>query len=149
MKISTRGQYGVRAMVELALNYGRGPMSLKDIAERQGLSEHYLEQLLGALRKAGLVSSVRGAYGGYELNKSPEDILVGDIVRVLEGPIAPVECVSDTREQVCSRIDSCVTHLLWEMLKDAIEDVLDSVTLKDLCVKAKEMQSQNNYMYYI
>lgn len=149
MKVSTRGQYGVRAMIELALNYGQGPMPLKTIAEKQELSEHYLEQLLGALRKAGLVSSVRGAYGGYELNKSPEDILVGDIVRVLEGPIAPVECVAETTEQVCSRIDCCATHLLWDRLREAIENVLDSVTLEDLCDKAREMQPHNDYMYYI
>lgn len=149
MKISTRGQYGVRAMVELALNYGKGPMPLKTIAQNQELSEHYLEQLLGALRKAGLVSSVRGAYGGYELNRSPKDILVGDIVRVLEGPIAPVDCVDETNEQVCSRIDCCATHLLWERLREAIENVLDSVTLQDLCDKAREMQSHDGYMYYI
>ncbi len=150
MKVSTRGQYGVRAMVELSMKYGDGPLPLKIIAERQELSENYLEQLLGSLRKAGLIDSVRGAHGGYELSKKPEKIKIGDIIRGLEGPIAPVDCVDDSaKKKVCHRIDRCVTHLLWEELRESIRSVLDSTTLQDLCDKAEKLKAKGEYMYYI
>jgi len=150
MRISTRGKYGVRAMFDLAMHSGQGPISLKTIAERQGISEHYLEQLMGTLRKAGLVNSVRGAQGGYEINQCPADIKVGDIIRVLEGPIAPVECVEEeTGGHVCDRVDQCVTHILWERLRDSMVEVLDSTTLQDLCDEAGKRKCNGSFMYYI
>ncbi len=148
MRLSTRGKYGVKAMAELALHYGEGPTSLKLIAERQGLSEHYLEQLIAPLRKAGLVRSLRGAQGGYLLGRQPATITVGEIVRVLEGPIAPSECASEVRQRYhhCGTARGCVTRKVWTKLRDSIASALDSVTLADLCKEAKDVSKG---MYYI
>ncbi|HHU60609.1 MAG: Rrf2 family transcriptional regulator [Bacillota bacterium] len=134
MRISTRGEYGVRAMYDLALHHGQGPIPLKQIAERQLVSEHYLEQLISALRKANLVISKRGAHGGYELADDPGNIRVGDIIRVLEGPITPMDCL-DTRSGTgpyCSHPELCVLRNLWKSLQDSMEQVLDNTTLEDL-----------------
>ncbi len=150
MKISTKGHYGVQAMFDLAQHYGEGPISLKSVAERQGLSEHYLEQLIAVLRKAGLVRSVRGAQGGYILARQPDDIKVGDIIRVLEGPIAPVECVNEEDAEQCHKAESCITRSVWEKVRNSIEDVLDSISLADMCKDAeKAKMNKNYYMYYI
>lgn len=141
MKLSTKGRYGVAAMYDLALHYGKGPIALKHIAMRQGISEHYLEQLIGALRKAGFVKSVRGAQGGYALTKDPSQITVGDVIRVMEGPIAPVDCLLDdpADNTYCERAGTCVTRGVWEKLRDSINLVLDSITLADLC-QGEQMQ---------
>src|SRR5665647_2430709 len=109
MKLSTRGRYGLRAMVDMAQSEDKGPIAIRTIAERQGISERYLEQLMVPLKRAGLVKSVRGSQGGYNLGRDPEKITAGDIIRVLEGPIAPVECVSETNPESCQREDYCVT----------------------------------------
>lgn len=131
MKLSTKGRYGVAAMYDLAMHYGQGPISLKSVAQRQGISEHYLEQLMGALRKAGLVRSVRGAQGGYALTREPAQITVGDIVRVMEGPIAPVDCLITGG---CERDQAgiCVTRGVWAKVRDSINQVLDAISLADL-----------------
>ena len=131
MILSTKGRYGLKMMYEFALNYGKGPMSLKEVAQKQRLSETYLEQLIAHLRKAGLVTSVRGAQGGYELSRRPEEITVGEIIRELEGPLAPSECVLDD-EPECSNADYCVTRLIWEKIMDSINNVIDSITLNDM-----------------
>lgn len=149
MKISTRGHYGVMAMLDLALHHGEGPIPLKSVAERQNLSEHYLEQLIAVLRKAGLVKSVRGAQGGYILAREPHEIKIGEIIRVLEGPIAPVECVNEEDPECCLRADYCVTRNLWEKVKASIEEVLDSTTLEDLVREAEKARQTGGYMYYI
>lgn len=141
MKLSTKGRYGLTAMVDLALNAGEGPVSLKSIAERQGLSEHYLEQLISGLRKKGIVNSVRGAQGGYVLGKKAEDIRVGDIIRVLEGPIAAFECEANDDPECCERQDYCVTRTIREKVRDPVEDVLDSISLADLVKDPKTMDS--------
>lgn len=133
MKLSTRGEYGVRAMYDLAMHYSQGPVSLKAVAERQGISEHYLEQLMGTLRKAGLVQSVRGALGGYELGRPPSEISVGDVIRVLEGPIAPVECVEEGSSGLCRHNERCAAQRVWRRLTDSMTAVLDSFTLENLC----------------
>jgi len=135
VKLSTKGRYGVHAMYDLALHYGQGPISLRSVAERQGISEHYLEQLMGVLRKAGYVKSVRGAQGGYELTKDPKDITVGDIVRVMEGPIAPVDCLLNgkTDNLYCDKAARCVTRNVWEQVQLSITSVLESISLADLC----------------
>ena len=136
MKLSTKGRYGVVAMYDLALHAGQGPISLKSVAMRQQISEHYLEQLMGQLRKAGLVKSTRGAQGGYYLVKSPLDITVGDIVRVMEGPIAPVDCLLSTNPgdtDYCPKASNCVTRSVWQKVGESIANVLDSITLSDLC----------------
>lgn len=136
MKLSTKGRYGVTAMYDLALNIGKGPVSLKSVAERQMISEHYLEQLMGQLRKAGLVKSTRGSLGGYILTKEPQEITVGDIIRVMEGPIAPVDCILSKEKDdfhYCAKSGQCVTKGVWMRVAASIEDVLDNITLADLC----------------
>jgi Rrf2 family protein len=120
-------------MFYLATRYGAGPIPLKNVAERQNISEHYLEQLIAILRKAGLVKSVRGAQGGYVLARSPEKIHVGEIIRALEGPIAPVECVSELKAAECDQADFCITRTVWERVRDSIVQVLDSISLADMC----------------
>lgn len=148
MKLSTKGRYGVKALFELAMHYGEGPTALKNIAEEQGLSEHYLEQLIGPLRKAGLVKSVRGAQGGYMLARHPREITIGDIIRVLEGPIAPTDCTaSDEGVEHCGRADSCTARKVWLQIRDSIVEVVDSITLEDMCEEARRHQAAT--MYYI
>jgi Rrf2 family cysteine metabolism transcriptional repressor len=129
--LSTRGRYGLKMMLELALNYGKGAMPLKDIARKQSLSDTYLEQLISPLRKSGLVNSTRGAQGGYELAKQPSEIKVGDIIRVLEGSLAPAQCVLE-EEPECSKADYCATRLLYEKITESINKVIDSISLKDM-----------------
>jgi Rrf2 family cysteine metabolism transcriptional repressor len=127
-------------MMELASKYGEGPISLKSIAEKNGLSEHYLEQLIAPLRNAGLVKSVRGAYGGYILSKAPEQITAGDVIRILEGPISPVDFTEE---------DDPAKRDLWLRIRDSIAQVLDSTTLADLISYKDEGQRQESYMFYI
>ncbi|NMA70285.1 MAG: Rrf2 family transcriptional regulator [Desulfitobacterium sp.] len=141
MKLSTKGRYGLTAMVDLALNAGEGPVSLRTIAERQGLSENYLEQLISGLRNSGMVNSIRGAQGGYVLGKKAEDIRVGDIIRVLEGPIAAFECEANDDPECCEKLDYCVTRTIREKVRDPVEDVLDSITLADLVKDPQTMDS--------
>jgi Rrf2 family cysteine metabolism transcriptional repressor len=146
VKLSTKGRYGVKALFDLASQQGAGPVSLKSIAERQGLSEHYLEQLAAPLRKAGLVSSVRGAQGGYVLGRPPEKITIGDILRVLEGPIG----FSDEDAQGPNpSIADIVTQQVWDQVTKAIVEVVDQVTLADLLRRAEDEQARENVMFYI
>lgn len=138
MKISTKGRYGLTIMIELAKRHGEGPTSLKSIAQAHNLSEHYLEQLVAPLRNAGLVKSIRGAYGGYILGDEPISITSGDIIRVLEGPITPVEVLED--EEPAKR-------QLWIKIRDAVKNVLDNTTLEDLASYTEG--EQEPYMFYI
>lgn len=131
MKISTKGRYALRLMLDLALHNTGEAVSLKDIAKRQGISDKYLEQIISVLNKAGYVRSVRGAQGGYLLKKAPEEYTVGMILRLTEGTLAPVSCVED-EESECKREDSCVTVMVWKRLNDAINEVVDHITLADL-----------------
>jgi Rrf2 family cysteine metabolism transcriptional repressor len=127
-------------MMELAAKYGEGPTSLKSIAERNQLSEHYLEQLIAPLRNAGLVKSIRGAYGGYVLSREPETITSGDIIRILEGPISPVDFTEE---------DDPAKRDLWLRIRDSIANVLDSTTLADLVSYKSENEQTDSYMFYI
>ena len=136
MKLSTKSRYSVTALYELALRYGEGVVSLKSIAQSQGLSENYLEQLMVPLRKAGIVQSVRGAQGGYLLAKKPVEITIGEIITTVEGPITLVDCLLETPEsekQPCRKAGKCVTRGVWGKLAESINGVLDSITLYDLC----------------
>jgi len=139
LKISTKGRYGLTLMIELARNYGAGPLSLKSIAEQKDLSNHYLEQLATPLRNAGLIRSVRGPYGGYTLAKEPDKITSGDIIRVLEGPITLVEVMEE---------EEAAQQALWMQIRDVIKEVLDTTTLDDL-LKYDDEDPQKDYMYYI
>ncbi|HZX21755.1 MAG TPA: Rrf2 family transcriptional regulator [Clostridia bacterium] len=132
MKLSTKGRYGLKAMFDLAVHDGEGPIPLKSIAERQQISDHYLEQLIAELRKSGLVKSVRGAQGGYMLAHEPSGITVGDIIRVLEGPLGPSDCVLENGPVQCNNADHCVTKTVWERIQTSISDVIDSITLQDM-----------------
>ncbi len=131
MKLSTRGRYGLKAMVDLALAYGGGPVSTASLAAQQGVSEAYLEQLISALRKAGLVTSSRGAQGGYALSRPPEEINVGDILRVLEGSTTVIDCVGSERV-TCDNACSCSARPLWLRLQARINEVLSTTSLKDM-----------------
>jgi Rrf2 family cysteine metabolism transcriptional repressor len=137
LKLSTKGRYGLKAMYDLALNYGDEPVSLKSIAERQGISENYLEQLMANLRKAGLVRSIRGAYGGYLLSREPSKITVGDVLRALEGPIGLVDCVLEQDAVKCLKYENCITRTVWEKISDSIVKTIDSITLQDMCNNTK------------
>ena len=132
MKISTKGRYAIRLMLDLALNNTGEPISLKDVAKRQDISDKYLEQIISVLNRAGYVKSVRGAQGGYYLRKRPEDYTVGMILRLTEGSLAPVSCIDEEDEINCDKKDSCVTVILWKKINDAISEVVDHTTLQDL-----------------
>ncbi|BAL82589.1 putative Rrf2 family transcriptional regulator [Selenomonas ruminantium subsp. lactilytica TAM6421] len=140
MKISTKGRYSVTALYELARHYGEGPVSLKSVAQSQGLSENYLEQLMVPLRRGGLVQSIRGAQGGYMLAKSPTEITIGAIITTVEGPIAVVDCLlaeAGAAEQKCAKACGCVTRGVWEQVCDSISQVLENITLQTLLDNAK------------
>lgn len=130
MKLSTKGRYGLKAMFELSINQKDGPVPLKLIARNQNISDQYLEQIFSKLRKANLVQSVRGAQGGYLLAKDANNITVGDILTVLEGPISLSDCVLD--EDICENSSICVTKVVWEKIKKGIDEVVDSITLQDM-----------------
>ena len=130
MKISTKGRYGLIAIMDMAIFSKSDIVTLKSISERQNISERYLEQIFSSLKKSGLVQSVRGAQGGYLLSKEPKDITVGDILVVLEGPVSLSDCVMD--EDICENSGKCVTKIVWEKMKKGIEDVINSITLQDM-----------------
>lgn len=131
MKISTKGRYALRLMLDLAMSEGNTPVSIKDIAGRQQISEKYMEQIISVLNRAGYVRSVRGANGGYLLTKEAAEYTVGMILRLTEGDLAPVGCVGPDSD-FCDRKDACITVRIWEKINDAIESVVDHITLQDL-----------------
>ena len=137
MHMSTRGRYGVRLMVALALNYGNGTALLREVARREGISEKYLGQIIIPLKSAGLVLSQRGSRGGYALGRPPGEITVKDVVEAIEGRIAAVLCVSDP--EACARASSCVTTHVWKKLSEDIERSLSSFTLAALARQAREL----------
>ncbi|BCB96405.1 transcriptional regulator [Dissulfurispira thermophila] len=130
LRLSTKGQYGVRAMYEIAKGYPKTPVTIKEISERQDVSIAYLEQILNKLRRAGLIRSIKGPGGGYILNESPESITIASILNELEGPVALTSCLDP--DEGCVRVDSCVTHLLWKALGEQVEAFLRTITLKNL-----------------
>ena len=129
MKISTKGRYALRLMLDLATEGNGKPVSIKDIAGRQDISEKYLEQIISSLNRAGYVKSVRGSQGGYLLKMDPKEYTVGMILRVTEGSLAPVDCAEDGS---CDRVSTCATAMLWKKISDAVNDVVDHTTLADL-----------------
>ena len=144
MKISTKGRYALRLMLDLAMHSTGNPVSLKDVAKRQGISDKYLEQIISSLNRAGYVKSVRGAQGGYMLRRDPEEYTVGMILRLTEGSLAPVSCIEDD-EVSCDRQESCVTLILRKKLKHAVREVVDHTTLQDLV----DWQREKNGDYVI
>ncbi len=143
MKISTKGRYALRLMLDLAINDNGEPVQIKDISSRQDISNKYLEQIVSALNKAGLVRSIRGPQGGYMLTRKPENYTVGDILRVTEGSMAPVSCL-EFEDNNCPREDNCATLMVWKKLDEAIKSVIDTVTLADLV--DEQMKMSDNYV---
>ncbi|RFU69253.1 Rrf2 family transcriptional regulator [Peribacillus saganii] len=139
MKISTKGRYGLTIMIQLAKNSGGNPLTIKSIAEKGNLSGPYLEQIIALLRNAGLVKSIRGAKGGYVLVRNPKEITAAEIIRVLEGPITPVEGIDN---------EEPAQQSLWIRVRDAVKNVLDSTTLEDL-TNSEDVEEQELFMYYI
>lgn len=136
MLISTRGEYGLRAMLVLAEEFDAGPVPLRLIAQKEHLSEQYLEHLFRDLRTNELVTSFRGAKGGYQLSRPPSEITVGDILWALEGSLAPMQCVAGDKEAECRHLDGCSTRFVWQKLKAAMDEVLDATTLADILARA-------------
>ena len=134
MRLSAKGEYGVRAMICLALNFQSGPVPLSAIAAGENISQQFLEQIFAVLRQKGLVHSTRGAKGGYSLAFPPEQICVGDIIRALDGPITPVNCLSEKEKEAdrCNRADVCLARSVWEKLRDHVNHFLDNITLRDM-----------------
>lgn len=142
MRISTKGRYALRLMIDLALNCHGNYIPLKEVANRQNISDKYLEQIVIQLNKAGYVKSIRGAQGGYSLAKKPIEYTVGDILRLMEGSLAPVSCLVEDATP-CPRMKECNTISMWRKLKQAIEEVVDSYTLEDLIQQQNEMEIHN------
>jgi Rrf2 family cysteine metabolism transcriptional repressor len=149
LQVSTKGRYGLRAMVDMALHENDGPVALRIIADRQDISESYLEQVFTVLRTAGLVKASRGAQGGYILGLPAHQITAGQILKTLEGPLSPVFCVDDANpaNKQCPREEICITRPFWIELRDVINNFLESVTLRDLAERAHENQCEP--MYFI
>jgi len=147
MKLSTRGRYGTRALLDLALHRGEKPVPLKDIAQRQNIPLQYLEHLITPLIAGGIVWSTRGARGGVSLARPPEEIKLSEVIGLLEGSIALVECVNDPK--YCSRSDLCVTRDIWGELKKVMDGVLESTTLQDLVERQKRKGQSEEVMYHI
>lgn len=143
MKISTKGRYALRLMLDIALNDAAGPVRIKDVSARQEISDKYLEQIVSVLNKAGFVRSIRGPQGGYRLTRKPQEYTVGSILRLTEGSLAPVACL-EYEENDCPRQEECATLRLWEMLNDAVKNVVDKVTLADLV--EWQMAVSSNYV---
>jgi Rrf2 family cysteine metabolism transcriptional repressor len=146
MKLSSRGHYGMMALTYLAQKAETGPIPIKAIAAAEDIPEQYLEQIFVELRRAGLVTSVRGARGGYKLSRPPAEIQVGEVVKVLEGEIAPVECLHAEEENptlCCSKTEHCATKIVWEKLRDTIVDYLDDITLHDIVNKSSKLYSES------
>lgn len=147
MKLSTRGRYAVRALVDLALHMNDSSILIRDVAERQGISVRYLQHLLTPLIKAGIVKSMRGAGGGIALARSQEEIKLGEIMYILEGSFAPTECVNDP--EVCERSAYCATRDIWAELKNAIEGVMYSTTIMQIADRQRRKEQVSGIMYHI
>lgn len=143
MKLSTRSRYGMRALLELALEYGKGPLQIKTIAKREGISNKYLEQLVSILKSSGLVRSIRGPRGGYILAKDPAEVTLKEVFSTLEGPLMTVECVE--HPEYCERCLDCVTRQIWVEMQEAMLGVLESRTLADLVKQAGMNKKKADY----
>ena len=143
LKLTTKGRYGLRAVIDLAMYAKNEPVSLSDVAERQNISISYLEQLIAKLKKAGIVQSTRGAQGGYALAKAPEEISVGEILRALEGSLSPVDCsaVDGEGETECSASNFCVTKYVWKRINDSINDTVNNMFLSELLEESNNVKS--------
>ena len=145
LKISTKGRYGLGALIDLAQYSEDEPISISSIAARQNISERYLEQLMAMLKKADLVKSIRGANGGYFLAKPGNEISVGDVLRALEGSIEPVECAAYQPEEVCEAADSCVTKYVWKKINESINQTVDEIMIEQLVAESKTVKNASEH----
>lgn len=143
MKLSTKGRYGLRAMIDLAEHAEKEPVSISSISQRQGISERYLEQLMAKLKKAGLVRSVRGAGGGYVVGRSTDEISAGDILRALEGDLEAAACAAFHDGGICEAKDICVTRYVWQKINESIKDTVDNICLSDLVKESRDRQAEH------
>ena len=142
MKLSTKGKYGLRAIIDLARFSEKEPVSIGCIPTRQKLTERYLEQLFALLKKAGLVKSIRGASGGYVLARDASEISVGDVLRALEGNLEPVRCAAFYSEEGCMASDECVTKYVWQKINDSINKTVNEIKLDELVKESKELNPE-------
>ena len=147
MKLSTRARYGTRALLDLALRQSNKPVQLKHIALRQNIPLHYLEHIISPLIGAGIIRSARGVRGGVQLSKPPREIKLSEVIQLLEGSIAPVECVNNPES--CPRSDRCATRDVWSDMKKAVDEVLKSTTIQDLVERQKSKEQPEQAMYYV
>ena len=139
MKLSTKGRYGLRALIDLAVNCQEDAVSIQSIAKRQHISDNYLEQLMARLKKAGLVTSSRGACGGYRLSRPAEEISVGEVLRALEGNIDAVTCPGNETDGGCETADMCVTRFVWKKINDSITETVDNIMLEELVEESRKL----------
>lgn len=149
MKISTKGRYGLEALLDMAIYSDGTHMNIKSIADRQGIPEKYLEQIFGTLKRGNIIRSVRGPQGGYLLAKAPDEISVRQVLNALEGPLSPVACVVEGQETDCKRYDFCVTRVFWRSMMDELNRVTEAVTLADLVECYRTEKREKNLEYYI
>jgi Rrf2 family protein len=154
MRLSTQSRYGLRAIFDIAYHSGGIETQVKDISRRQGISPRYIEQIFQKLKKAGIIGSKRGPSGGYFLNKKPDEISVGEIIRITEGNLNPVICLSPIdKRKPCEKSGNCVTQIIWNEAGKKLKEYFESITIKDLCEMAKKMgierEIDKKYMYYI
>ena len=149
MKISTKGRYGLQALLDLTIYGNNDYINLKSIAERQGISDNYLEQLFVSLKRNGIVESIRGAQGGYRLAKDASQTTVRQVLNALEGPLALVDCIVEAKENRCDQFECCVTRVLWQKLMDELNTVTDAISLADLVECHKSAALSTNFDYYI
>lgn len=149
IKISTKGKYGLEAILDLAIHASEGPVNLKSIAERQGISDKYLEQLFIKLKHNEIVEGIRGAQGGYILKKEAEDLTVKNVLDVLEGPLALVPCILENQKKVCSEYEGCVTKIVWKRIMDELNSVASTITIADLIACYRNLNTGQEIEYYI
>lgn len=149
MKISTKGRYGLEALLDITIFGNSDSVSLKSISERQGISQKYLEHIFIALKKREIVISTRGGQGGYKISRPIEEITVGEVLRALEGDLSPVKC-TDSSENICEYYDKCISKGVWDDIKDAVDNVVDNITIKDLYEEYNKLNDKemHNYIEY-
>ena len=143
MRISTRGHYGLRSMIDVALHQAKGPVTLNDIAERQSISVKYLWQVINPLKASGFLSVTRGAKGGYMLGQRPDDITMLEVLTTLEGPVSILKCL--TEEDTCPRIHSCIGRTIWMEVNQAVEKALSNITLAEVLRRCAQSPDADSY----
>ncbi|MFB0564355.1 MAG: Rrf2 family transcriptional regulator [Candidatus Aminicenantaceae bacterium] len=142
MRLSTKGEYASRAILELALHYPKGPLHIRDISSAQDIPERFLEQILLSLKRAGCLKSKKGPQGGYYLSRDPSEITVAEVIRAMDGPLAPIDCVSVIAHEVCSRENYCGLKWLWKEVRDSVAEILENTTFMDLAERTKKARKE-------